>query len=265
MLTEHDLRHGLDTKRFGRKVYTFETIDSTNTCARALAGCWAAEGTVVFAEEQTAGRGRLGRSWNSSPGDNLTFTIVLRPSLPPTSLNLLPLLTAVAVAEAIERFCGVKTECKWPNDLLIGGRKVAGILLESSFKQEMVEYVVIGIGLNVNQTEFPPEIAARATSLRVASGASVDRPGLFREIMTCLEDRYDRLAVEGYDSIVPLWLHRSPMLGRRIEVSQDGAVFTGVVRGIGAEGSLLLETAGQVRGLVAGDVTILDYAHASGD
>jgi BirA family biotin operon repressor/biotin-[acetyl-CoA-carboxylase] ligase len=265
LLTEHDLRHGLQTKRFGRKVYTFETIDSTNTCARALAGCWAAEGTVVFAEEQTAGKGRLGRSWTSAPGDNLTFTIVLRPSLPPTSLNLLPLLTGVAVSQAIERFCGVKTECKWPNDLLIGGRKVAGILLESSFKQEMVEYVVIGVGLNVNQTEFPAEIEHRATSLRLITGAPIDRPGLFREIMSSLEDRYDRLAIEGYDSIVPEWLLRSPMVGRQIEVSQDGAVFTGVVRGIGAEGALLLETAGQVKGLVAGDVTILDHANAARD
>jgi len=265
LLTEHDLRHGLATKRFGRKVYVFETIDSTNTCARALAGCWAAEGTVVFAEEQTAGKGRLGRLWQSAPGDNLTFTIILRPSLPPPSLNLLPLLTSVAVAEAIERFCGVSTECKWPNDLLIAGRKVAGILLESSFKQEMVDYVVIGIGLNVNQTQFPVEIERRATSLRLASGGPIDRPGLFREIMTTLEDRYDRLAIEGYDSIVPQWLRRSPMIGREIEVSQNGTVISGVVRGIGAEGALLLESAGMVRGLVAGDVTILETAHAARD
>jgi BirA family biotin operon repressor/biotin-[acetyl-CoA-carboxylase] ligase len=265
LLTEHDLRHGLHTKRFGRKVYTFETIDSTNTCARALAGCWAAEGTVVIAEEQTAGRGRLGRAWKSTPGENLTFTVVLRPSLPPSSLNLLPLLTAVAVAEAIERACGMRTECKWPNDLMIGGRKVAGILLESSFKHDMVDYVVIGIGLNVNQMDFPPEIASRATSLRAASGTVVDRPGLFREIMVSLEDRYDRLAVEGYDSIVPQWLLRSPMIGRHIEVAQDGQIVAGVVRGIGAEGALLLETDGHVRGLVAGDVTILEDEHVAHD
>jgi len=265
LLTETDLRNGLTTKRFGRKIFTFDSIDSTNACAKALAGCWAAEGTVVLAEYQTAGRGRLGRSWHSNPGDNLTFTVILRPSLTPSSVNILPLFTAVAVADAIESYCGVKTDCKWPNDLLVRNRKVAGILLEGSFKQEMVEYVVIGIGLNVNQEQFPPEIAPRATSLRIASGAPVDRPKLFREIMTTIEQQYDRLTVEGYDSIIPRWLARSVIIGKKIEVSQDGTVLGGVVRGIGAEGSLLLDTGEGVRSLVAGDVTILEFEHASRD
>jgi BirA family transcriptional regulator, biotin operon repressor / biotin---[acetyl-CoA-carboxylase] ligase len=251
--------------RFGRKIYTFETIDSTNTCAKALAGCWAAEGTVVFSETQTAGRGRLGRSWYSAPQQNLTFTIILRPSLPPDSVNLLPLFTGVVIAEAIEEHCGVAIECKWPNDLLIGGKKVAGILCEGSFKQDMVEYVTVGIGLNVNQETFPAPLQETATSLRLSLGHPVERTGLFRAIIASFEREYDLLAVRGYDSIVPRWLGRSSVVGRQIEVSQEGTMITGVVRGISAEGSLLLETPDGLKGLLAGDVTVLhmDYAPRS--
>jgi len=113
-ITSADLKKGLEAKRFGAKVYTFETIDSTNNCARALAGCWATEGTLVIAEHQTAGKGRLGRQWLANPGENLTFSLVLRPTIGPEVVNLLPLYAAVALAETIEQTCGTKVECKWP-------------------------------------------------------------------------------------------------------------------------------------------------------
>src|SRR5512140_1081597 len=150
MYTAEALRKGLKTDHFGRKIYTFETIDSTNNCARALAGCWAEEGTVIIAEQQTAGRGRLGRSWEANPNENLTFSIILRPTISPDAVNLLPLSVAVAVSEAIEKLTGMRPECKWPNDLLLDGKKVAGILLEGSVTQSKVDWIVIGVGVNVN-------------------------------------------------------------------------------------------------------------------
>jgi BirA family biotin operon repressor/biotin-[acetyl-CoA-carboxylase] ligase len=133
MLSEQTLRKGLGTRAFGNKIFAFDTIDSTNSCAKAVAGCGAEEGTVVIADHQTNGRGRHGRVWQSTPNENLMFSIVLRPNLPAEGLNLLPLYVAVAISDAIQSLAGLRPECKWPNDLLMNGKKVAGILIEGSF------------------------------------------------------------------------------------------------------------------------------------
>ena len=252
------LKKGLHTKRFGQKIFSFETIDSTNNCAKALAACWAEEGTVVLAEEQTAGRGRLGRTWLAAPNENLTFSLVLRPELPSEAMNLLPLYAAVGVAEAIEKTTGLAVECKWPNDLIIGGKKLAGILLEGSLKEESVDYVVIGIGLNVNQTDFPPDLASRATSLRLESGRDVDRAELLRTILRTLEEHYRTIMKQGFHAILPLWLSRTHMINRQITVSQDGTTLSGVVTGLSPEGALILRTNGTEKTLYAGDVSIVE-------
>jgi BirA family biotin operon repressor/biotin-[acetyl-CoA-carboxylase] ligase len=252
------LKKGLHTKKFGQKIFSFKTIDSTNNCARALAGCWAEEGTLVVAEEQTEGRGRLGRAWLASPNENLTFSLILRPELPAEALNLLPLYAAVAVAEAVEKSTGIAVECKWPNDLLIQNKKVAGILLEGSLKEDAVEYVVIGIGLNVNQMIFPSDFAGRATSLRLASGAEIDRAGLLRSILRSLESHYLTIMKRGFSVILPLWLSRTRMINKNITVTQDGATLSGVVTGLSPEGALILKTNGTEKTLYAGDVSIVD-------
>jgi BirA family biotin operon repressor/biotin-[acetyl-CoA-carboxylase] ligase len=251
------LKKKLNGRRFGSKIFTFETIDSTNNCARALAACWAEEGTLVFAERQTAGKGRLGRSWLANPYENLTFSLILRPALPPEALNLLPLYAAVAVAEAIEHETGLSVECKWPNDLLIGGKKSAGILLEGSLKEEGLDYVVLGIGVNVNQTSFPDDISSRATSLKLQAGKEIDRIHLLREILRTLEIHYSAIIKKGFHNILPLWLTRTTMINREISVTQDGTVISGVVKGLSPEGALILDAGGTEKTLFAGDVTIL--------
>lgn len=252
------LKKGLHTKKFGQKIFSFETIDSTNNCARALAGCWAEEGTLVLAEQQTEGRGRLGRTWQASPNENLTFSLILRPELPAEALNLLPLYAAVAVAEAVEKVTGIAVECKWPNDLLVQNKKAAGILLEGSLKEDAVEYVVIGIGLNVNQMIFPSEIAGRATSLRLSSGREIDRAGLLRAILRSLEAHYLTIMKHGFHVILPLWLSRTRMINKNITVSQDGTTLSGIVTGLSPEGALILKTNGTEKTLYAGDVSIVD-------
>jgi BirA family biotin operon repressor/biotin-[acetyl-CoA-carboxylase] ligase len=244
-------------RKFGSKIFTFETIDSTNNCAKALAACWAEEGTLVLAEQQTAGRGRLGRTWQANPNENLIFSIILRPELPAEAVNLLPLYAAVALAEAIEKETGLRIECKWPNDLLIGGKKTAGILLEGSLKENAVEYVVLGIGLNVNQTAFPPELGERATSLRLQAGREIDRNALLREILQALESRYLSIMKKGFHTILPLWLSRTTMISREISVSQEGTVISGIVKGLSPEGALILQSNGSERTFFAGDVTIV--------
>lgn len=222
-----------------------------------MAGCGAPEGTVVIAEQQTSGKGRLGRPWIASPNENLTFSIILRPRITPDKLNVLPLYVAVAVAQAIEQHTGLEVECKWPNDLLVRGKKIAGILIEGSVKQNAVEHVIIGIGINVNQQQFPQELSTTATSLRLEVHREVDRIALFRETLSSLEYHYTAVSSNGFDSVVPLWLSRAKMLNKPISVVQEGQTITGIVKGISPDGGLVLDTNGIEKVLVAPETTVL--------
>lgn len=261
------VQKGLKAKIFGKKIYAFESIDSTSKCARTLAGDMTPEGTVIIADHQTAGRGRLGRLWIANPGENLTFSLVLRPGIAAEGLNLLPLLTAVAVTQAITKFAKLKPECKWPNDLLLDGKKVGGILLESTQQQNGLDFVIAGIGINVNQVSFPLEIADRATSLRCAAGKTIEREGLLRCILEHFEQLYLAARSDELRSIPQIWLSHAPMIGRLIDVTSNGSVLTGRALGIAPDGGLILETPAGNRTVYAGDVSIrfihpLDPAHA---
>ncbi len=258
MVTEGELRNGLKARIFGSKIYTFDTIDSTNNCARVLANCWAPEGTVVFAEEQTAGRGRLGRPWIANPRENLTFSFIIRPSGSPDTINFLPLCVGIALADVIERTTGLEVVCKWPNDILINGRKTAGILIEGSLKESTIDFVVVGIGLNVNQHMFVSDLASKATSLALAAGRDFDRVMIFQEFLHTFERHYRKFRSKGFEEVVPLWVSRSHMIGSRIAVSQNGTILTGTVKGLTQHGELLLDHEGQERAFLAGDVTILE-------
>jgi len=258
MLSPDTLRNGLRTSSFGKKVFSFETIDSTNSCARALAACWAEEGTVVIADYQTAGRGRLGRTWLAAPGENLTFSLVLRPQIAPDAMNLLSLVVAVGIARGIEAHTGVKVLCKWPNDLLYEGRKLAGILLEGILGADRVEAVIAGIGLNVNQQTFPEDLSSKATSLALATGSLHERSELFRAMLLSLEDEYLTQAATGFQHVVERWLDHAPIIGKRISVETQGKVIEGVVRGISAGGGLIVSTQDGEQTFLAGDVTIVD-------
>jgi len=257
MLDEKALRTGLKTRIFGQKIYAFATIDSTNNCAKAVAGCGADEGTVVIAEEQTAGRGRLGRTWIARPNENLTFSLLLKPQVTPEHLPLFPFFAAVSVASAVEHLTGLKVECKWPNDLLLSGRKFAGILLEGSVKQNAIDHVIVGIGINVNQEVFPPELSSRATSLLLETGSHVDRELLFRETLFQLEAQYTQISTKGMNSIIPGWIERSRMINQPVSVLLQGETITGVMKGLSPEGGLVLAVEGTERTLHAGDTTIL--------
>jgi BirA family biotin operon repressor/biotin-[acetyl-CoA-carboxylase] ligase len=258
MLDAQTLRNGLRTRLFGRRIFMFDSIDSTNNCARALAECWSNEGTVVVAEYQTAGRGRLGRSWVAARGENLMLSLILRPELGPDRVHLLSLVAAVATAEAIERATGLSPECKWPNDLLIKRRKCAGILLEGSVKQNTLEYVIVGVGINVNQATFPEELETRATSLRRERGSDVDRALLYRSLMTAFESLYTSLAPGGFAGILPLWRARATMIDRPIVVDHQGTRLAGVVRGVNEEGALQVDSGTETHTFYAGDVTITE-------
>lgn len=257
MLHEASLRRGLKTELFGKKIYTFETIDSTNRCGHAIAACGASEGTVILAEEQTEGRGRRGKSWIANRGENLTFSVLLRPGLPSDQLNLFPFFAAVAVSRTVERETGLTVECKWPNDLLIRGKKFAGILLESSVNGNSIEYIVLGLGINVNQRIFPSSLEGKATSLCIEVNADVDRTQLLQHILRSLEDDYTQIKQSGLDPLLSDWIDRTPMLNKPVSVLQEGKTITGIMKGVTRQGGMVLAVDGTERILHAGDVTIL--------
>jgi BirA family transcriptional regulator, biotin operon repressor / biotin---[acetyl-CoA-carboxylase] ligase len=261
MIDVNVLKKGLNCRRFGRTVHVFEEVDSTNIRARELASQGSAEGTVVLAERQTAGRGRLGRYWVSAPGENLTFSIVLRPEILPERGGLLPLATAVGVAGGIINATKLPIICKWPNDLLIAGKKLAGILMESALSPTGFQYVIAGIGVNVNQTAFPDGLDRKATSLALQTGHAIERHALLRHILESLEHTFETFAADGFSSVVPAWLALAPIIETRVTAENQGEIITGTVTGISPDGGLQLQSDAGERTLFAGDVTILDMEH----
>jgi len=256
MLSKESLQSALVTSLFGKRLFFFESLDSTNTCARTLAEAGMDEGAVVVTEFQTSGRGRHGRTWTADAKENLLFSVLLRPPLPKTSAGFLTFFAAVSVARALEEVSGQPMECKWPNDLLLNGRKVCGILLENSFNQELVEYSVIGIGINVNQTAFPGQLAPYATSLALELSTSVDRVELFSKIMASMESAYREARDGNFQNLLSQWNARCKMFGRTVTVVQDNRRITGRAIGLNHDGGLLVETETGTIPVYAGDIAL---------
>ena len=255
----NDLAPLLTTARFGRTARGFDTIGSTNAEASAWAAAGAPEGALVVAEYQSAGRGRLGRTWAAAAGVNLTLSLVLRPRIGPERLGLLPLMAGLAVADAAQRAGGVPAQVKWPNDLLISGRKAGGLLAEAVHTGDRPGAVVLGIGLNVNQQTFPPELAARATSISLEAGQPIDRAALLAALLAALESRYDALGDGKVGALVSTFEQQMDGLGREVMVRYPGTArppLRGVMRGVAADGALRLGTADGEQRLYAGDVTL---------
>ncbi|MEI6725506.1 MAG: biotin--[acetyl-CoA-carboxylase] ligase [Actinomycetes bacterium] len=236
-----------------------EEVTSTNAEARSLAIGGACEGTVVIAESQTAGRGRLGRHWSSPPGQGLLFSVVLRPQLPMSDVHLLTLVVACAVARAIEAMAGVPIDIKWPNDLYFCHRKVGGILLEIGGTQDVVDWVVAGIGINVNTelSELPATLSQTAGSLKSASGTAIDRTELLARILLQLDVEYTAALVFGFASALDGFRDRDYLLGRDVSVQTKDGPVPGRAAGINEYGALILRLPKeQVRCFHAGDVSL---------
>jgi len=254
-----DLPPLLRTVRFGRPLRWLAETGSTNADAAAWAVEGVAEGAVVGAEHQTAGRGRHGRAWSDAPGMNLLFSVVLRPPLPPERLGLVPLAAGVAVAEAVAPWVApVVPQLKWPNDVLLGGRKAAGLLLEGHLAPGTPSTLVLGLGLNVNQPDFPPEIVGGATSLALEAGRPLPRAPLLADLLLALERRYDALL--GGDGAGVCAAFEARMAGRGTEAAvafaEDGRPpLRGTLLGVDPTGALRLATPDGPRLVAAGEVT----------
>jgi len=254
-----EIQDGLGTRVFGKgEILHFRETSSTNTIAKELALRGAAEGLLVLAEEQSGGRGRRGREWHSPLGKGIYFSMVLRPRIAPAEAPKMSILAAVAVAEAMIAAARVNARIKWPNDVLIGGKKVAGILAEVGAEMDEVQYLVIGIGVNVNNTGFPPELRQQATSLHVETGKPFPRLILLKEILARFEALYEEAMSKGFNPCMARWRELSDMLGMNIRVEVPGLVHEGLAEDIGQDGSLLLRDGkGKVHKIVAGDVTFI--------
>jgi BirA family biotin operon repressor/biotin-[acetyl-CoA-carboxylase] ligase len=257
-LGELELRPLLNTHDVGQVLHWFAEVGSTNDVAKQLAEGGAGHGETVVAECQTAGRGRRGRGWVSPPGRNVYLSVVLRPELPPARAPELTLLGSVAVCQAI-RQAGVPAAIKWPNDLLVGGRKVAGLLTEMAAELDQVQWVVLGVGVNVNAAapDFPEELRSTATSLALERGEPLPRALFAAALLTALEEWLDRHAARGFAPVRDAWRAMSDTLGREVRVRTGEGDVEGVAEDVDEAGALLVRTPGSVRRILAGDVELL--------
>ena len=260
MYLKEEFQQGLRTKVFGRALLVFETIESTNMYAKTLASKGAEEGTVVIADHQTSGRGRFGRTWLAEPGSSLLFSVIIRPTFNADKVGLLPFFAAASIALAVETTTGMQCECKWPNDILFHDKKNCGILLESTFQHNKLDYAIIGIGLNVNQTNFSGDLAGTATSLRKECGREFDRRNVFRQIMSSfsIPKLSPQMAFSsGIDTVLTEWKARAALIGKRIKLTQTANIIEGVAIALADDGGLIVETGSVQRVFHAGDVTIV--------
>ncbi|MBN2126754.1 MAG: biotin--[acetyl-CoA-carboxylase] ligase [Deltaproteobacteria bacterium] len=259
MLLPQEIREGLETEVFGRgEIFHFTEIDSTNRKAGELAARGAPEGTLVISEAQSRGRGRMGREWFSPPGKGIYASLILRPPIAPSEAPGITLLTAVAVTDSLAALTRLKPAIKWPNDILIGGKKVAGILTEIRMEMDAVDYMVVGLGLNVNVKSFPDPIRETATSISRETGGVFSRVALLREYLRHFEDHYNAFRRGGLHGILKRWRKLSDTIGRRIRVVTLGGEYVGKAEDIDREGFLILKDgSGPPRRIFSGDVMYL--------
>ena len=250
--TPEKILKNLNTRFVGQKIIFYSSLDSTMEAARREAQWGAAAGTIVIADEQTAGRGRLQRTW-ISPKGQLTFSIILRPNI--HHLPLMIMISSLAVTFSIQKITGLKPQIKWPNDVLIGEKKVCGILIENEIRRNSLKHSIIGIGINVNfKVKKYPEISSIATSLSDELGSEVSRLELLRQILIEIENLYSRLPQEDY--ILDQWQKRLVTLGLRVYVNMGDRYYDGTAESVTKDGSLMLrQKDGSLLKIVAGDVS----------
>lgn len=257
VLSEAEIASVLQTERLGRNIRFLDVIESTNNEIRRMAENGAPDGTLAIAEIQTAGKGRRGRSWTSPRGSGIWMSFLLRPEFAPEYASMLTLVTAMAVEKAVREETGLDCQIKWPNDIVVNGRKICGILTEMSTEEDSIRYVVVGIGINVNTREFPEEIRKTATSIAIECGHPVRRAPLAAAVLKAWEEFYETfkktldlsLLKEEYNS-------RLVNMGREVKVLAPKGDYIGTSYGITDTGELIVETDGQRREVMSGEVSV---------
>lgn len=259
-LNTASLKQSLTGKFIGHQIYYYEEIDSTNDEAFRLGLAGAPEGTALIANCQSAGKGRMQRVWHSPAGENIYTSIILRPNIESARAPQISILAGVAVAEVLDSYCPDRIELKWPNDVMIEGKKVCGILSQMKTAASEVDFIVLGMGINVNisYSQFPKEICNLATSLAMETGREISRQELIISLYENLAKWYKQLMKDGFGLIKEKWLSISPMIGEPVQVMFREEVVSGKAIGLDEDGSLILIAAGDKEFKVsAGDATIV--------
>ena len=263
-LSPQAVTEGLDTRWLGKQeVCCHDVVESTSREAKRLALEGAPEGTIVLAEAQSQGRGRLGRPWFSPPGMGLYLSVVLRPKILPEWGPRITLTAGVALAVALQRK-GIRPALKWPNDVMVDDRKVAGILTEASIEAKHIGFVVVGVGINVNTDleDFPISIRKLATSLRLSAGRTISRVDLLQTFLYQLEQWYQLLCQGSFETIMDTWREYDTTLGKSVEVCLPESRLAGVAQDLDTDGALLVrDKTGRVHRIVVGDVV---HCHVQG-
>lgn len=257
LLYPREIQKDLHTSSLGRQIYHLRSSGSTNQVALELGRQGCPEGTLVVAEEQTAGKGRWQRSWFSPAGTGIWMSLVLRPPLAPYRVPQMTLVIGVSCAQAIYGRLGLRPGIKWPNDIVYGGRKLCGILVEMEAAAEQLHFLVAGIGINVNQepADFPPGLRDTAASLRMIAGRPVERLPLVRRLLEALEENYRGYCRDGFEPVRQQWLEYQVTIGKVVRVQAGAEEFTGEACGLDEDGSLLVRLdGGRVRRCIAGEV-----------
>lgn len=258
VFTEAELESVISTRVAGRNLVFLDMVDSTNTRAKQLAEAGAPDGTLVVAETQSSAKGRRGRSWMAPSGSGVWFSLLLRPKIAPEHASMLTLVAAMAVEKGIRDLAGIEGRIKWPNDIVIEGKKICGILTEMSADMDDVNHVVVGIGINANIREFPKELRDKATSLLLVSGQMVRRAALLNAVLLAWEEYYGKyLQTEDLSLLAAEYNTRLAGLGGMVRVLAPKREYTGISRGINHKGELLVEREdGTVTEVMSGEVSV---------
>jgi BirA family transcriptional regulator, biotin operon repressor / biotin---[acetyl-CoA-carboxylase] ligase len=243
--------------KLGSSVLRFESISSTNDVAREFAASGADEGLCIVARQQTAGRGRQGRSWSSPPGEGLYLSVILRPEIEAGDFAVMTLAAAVAVAETLSLDFNVTADIKWPNDVLVSGRKICGILIETAIENARLQHAVIGIGVNIAQKYFPDDVGMNATSLLLETGTAIAPEAFMTPLLERLDHWYN-ITVARPDRLLARWEELSSYAhGREVRVLSSDGVIEGITRGLTPAGALIIELPnGERREVVSGEVSV---------
>ncbi len=257
VLTKDEIASLLYTKWIGKDLYCYDTIGSTNARAKELAEQESEHGTLVVADQQTQGRGRRGRSWQTPPQTGIAMSLLLRPEINPGNASMLTLVTALAVANAITSLSGVEAMIKWPNDVVMNGRKVCGILTEMNAQFDYISYIVIGIGINVHNEQFPEELSQMAGSILTESGKRIHRAELVARSMAYFEQYYETfLKTEDLSGMLEAYNHLLVNRGREVRVLDPKEPFSGRAVGITKKGELMVDTWSSRKLVSSGEVSV---------
>jgi len=260
VINEFAVRQNLKTSVFGKRdIRIFESIGSTNIEAFQLATTGSKEGTIVLADRQSAGKGRMGRTWSSPAGKNIYMSMILRPAIPPYLAPRLTIVTAVALSDTLKETGVPEHRIKWPNDILAGDKKLSGILTEMKGDTDSIEFIITGIGININSAleDYPPDLHSTVTSLNIILNRTTDRNDFIALLLLNFEKYYNRFLQGEFSSILSTWKDRAEIINREIRVQQFNETFSGRVIDLNEDGNLIVDTGVEIRTVNSGDINYL--------